>query len=445
MSGRGKNLVSGFHKRLRLHLSFHNENTFPFVMEGLLASLVLYLTNPFYQLFATAMGASDFGVGMINALPALFALFILIPAAARVDGMAGKKPFVLQMILWCGALLPICALAPFLGKAGPWVFIVGIAVWNIPYICYTASWQSYFSDLFAPRERNMPYAWRMAATNGAAMVVVLIGGVILTYACKTGQQKIWAYQAFFLTAGVLSAFQWRLMKKTRQPAAPRREKSGTKPLQAFKMAVRALSRNKAYGIFSLTLFIFYFSWQMGWPLFFIYLIKHAGYSELTKCALDAVSFVALTFSSAVWGRMMAKKDVRILIVLGIFGCAVLPAWTVSATGMLSLAVSYAFGGLMQPAFQMGLFHRMLELVPEENRTLNIGIYNSVIQISGFIAPLCGVAISNAVGVVKAMYLDSCARFFVGVLFLIIFLWTRKREMGRNGHEVCAGTNEGVGG
>ena len=442
MNKRGRNPLSDLHKRIALHLSFHNENTFPFVMEGLMASIVLYLTNPFYQLFATAMGASDFGVGMINALPALFALFILIPAAARVDGMSEKKPFVLKMIVWCGVLLPACALAPFLGKAGPWVFIVGIAIWNIPYICYTASWQSYFSDLFAPRERNMPYAWRMAATNGAAMVVVLIGGVILTYACKTGQQKIVAYQAFFLLAGIMSIFQWQLMKKTRQLTPSQGDKAGIKYIQAFIKAIKSLRNNKAYASFSLTLFIFYFSWQMGWPLFFIYLIRYSGHTELTKLMLDALSFVVLAFSSAMWGRMMAKKDVRKLIVIGIFGCAIGPFWTASSAGLLSLAASYAFGGLMQPAFQMGLFHRMLDLVPEDNRTLNIGIYNSVIQVSGFIAPLCGVAISNALGVVKAMYLVSLARFSAGVLFLIIYLYTRKREKGRVGHETCNGSNEG---
>ena len=68
-------------------------------------------------------------------------------------------------LAWPGVILPLVALSPFLGDRGYWFFIIGISVWNAPYLCYTVSWQSYFSDLYPPTNRALPYSRRQMVYN----------------------------------------------------------------------------------------------------------------------------------------------------------------------------------------------------------------------------------------------------------------------------------------
>jgi len=76
---------------------------------------------------------------------------------------------------------------------------------------------------------------------------------------------------------------------------------------------------------------------------------------------------------------------------------------------------------------LGLFNDMLENLPEENKSLYIGIYNLVMQISNFVAPLCGVALYTRIGTVATMRLSSCLRLVAAGLFAIRFVLGRKQK------------------
>ena len=162
--------------------------------EAAFASLVVQLTSPFYQLFAQEMGATDTAIGYISSLPAFCALFVLLPVSARIDYQKDKKKFLNLMILVCGAALPLVALAPFLGAYGYWFFIVGVGIWNAPYICYTIAWQGYFSDLFPPDRRSIPYARRMDLENHDLLCQVLptaVGDVFLSQENRPKAMDFW--------------------------------------------------------------------------------------------------------------------------------------------------------------------------------------------------------------------------------------------------------------
>ncbi len=426
------NIFKEIRRTLKVHLAFEENNTLLIMAEAAFASMVLQLTNPFYQLFAKAMGADDVAIGLISSLPSFCSLFVLLPASLYIDRVPDKKKFLCTMITVCGLILPIVALSPFLGDRGYWFFIIGISLWNIPYICYTISWQSYFSDLFPPSKRALPYSRRMMMTNMIPAFTIMACGVIISYVCKTTADKIFSYQMFFTLAFVASIFQRWSIQKTQCPppaAASAPVASGNFASVLFKdllKAVKALKDNKRFLVFLVLLFIFYFSWQMAWPLFFLYLINHIGYNEFMKCALDVSGLLAFAITSTWWGRRIQKKGPGEPTLWGLLICATCPAWIAFGSNFWFILANYVISGMTAPGFQLGLFNDMLENLPEENKTLNIGIYNMVIQISNFVAPLVGVALSRSIGIVTTMNIASCARLFALALFAIRFFVLKKK-------------------
>jgi len=295
---------------MRLRRISTDYNTRRIMSEAAFASLVLQLTSPFYQLFAQEMGATDTAIGYISSLPALCALFVLLPVSARIDYQRDKKKFLSLMILLCGAALPLIAAAPFLGPRGYWFFIAGVGLWNVPYICYTIAWQSYFSDLFPPDRRSIPYARRMMVNSLVPTFTSLLCGVTLTYICQTHVQKILAYQIFYSLAFLASLLQWRAIKKTTCPEIPVQSAPRTGFFSTFAQVPRELKKNKKYAGFLALLFLFYFSWQMAWPLFYLYLINYSGFSELQKCVLDVVSYLSFAVTATAWGPTLPRQSPR---------------------------------------------------------------------------------------------------------------------------------------
>lgn len=420
-------LLNQMRRSAKAHLAFEERNTLMIMAEALFAGIVLQLTNPFYQLFASAMGANDVAIGLISSLPSFCALFILLPASMYIDRVKDKKKFLGSVITICGAVLPVIAMAPFLGSHGYWFFIIGISLWNIPYICYTVSWQSYFSDLYLPSHRAVPYARRQMMTNAVPIVTLMAGGLILSYICRTQDQKILAYQSFFAVAFIASIFQRKAIDKTCCPERASASPGGKFSPKDFIVAIKQLKNHPQFCIFLGLLFIFYFSWQMAWPMFFLYLIKYVGFNEATKSIFDVLSYLALTMMSTWWGRRIDKFGPRGSTVLGMIACATSPFLTAVTKNFWVIMAGYIFSGGTSPGFQLGLFNDMLDNLPEENKSLYIGIYNMVMQISNFVAPLFGVALYTRIGVVHTMFTSSVCRLFAASLFAVRYFLLKKKN------------------
>lgn len=423
-------LIAQMKHSLRTHMAFDEENTLLLMAEAVFAGIVLQITNPYYQFFAAAMGADEVAISLISSLPSFCALFVLLPSSLMIDRVRDKKKFLMTVISVCGVILPLVALSPFLGDRGYWFFIIGISVWNAPYICYTVAWQSYFSDLYPPARRALPYSRRQMVYNAVPVFTMMLGGLVLSYLCTTPAMKIRAYQVFYFMAFGASVLQRKAIRHTHCPPAAETGAAGSAGgggsiLREFAGAIRNLRRHPRFCLFLLLLFCFYFAWQMAWPMFFIYLVSETGFNEIAKSVLDVASYLALTLTSTWWGRRIDKYGPRGSTVLGMLGAAAVPAWTVCTGNYWVILVSYIFSGATAPGFQLGLFNDMLDNLPDENKSLYIGIYNLVMQISNFVAPLCGTALYSMIGSVRTMYLSSTLRLCAAGFFALRFFLMRR--------------------
>lgn len=392
------------------------------VTEGALWAFVVQLTSPFYQLFVRQMGGGDLAVSLVSSLPALFALITLLPFSAYIDTLPRKKPFVAKTIGIYALMLPLMALSPLLGFLKVPAFILLIALFNIPLLAYTVSWQSFFTDILDERSRIMPHAKREMMRNYIQGIASVLGGFVLSYVCVTANDKIHTYQALFLLAFLFALLQRQVLLKTDDSHVPDKEaKKRPGVLSIFKMFGTELIKNRQFSRFLGLLFVFNTAAYMGSSLFFLYVVNVVGANEFLKNTLDFVGVMLCGFTATAWGKYIRRFGAKNAGIIGCFAGAASPILLVLWNSVPGLWINYVLSGLFSPPLNLGMFNDMLESVPEENMTFNIGMYNTVLQTAMFIGPILGVAVYRMTTIELALILSGVLRAIGGVLFLIRYM------------------------
>lgn len=386
--------------------------------EGAFAAIVFNLTNPFFSMFAKRLGAGDFHIGLISSLPAFAAIFALIPGALIVDSFKYKRKAVELFILLTAITFPLAAASPFMGSLKVAFYIAMISLLNWPFSIYNISWQSFFSDIFAANKRNKVYAARTRAYTFFGMVVTLAAGLIMSFLPKTDGQRVLYYQGFYMLAFSLSIYQIYLLRQVKENSSIPSTAANDPPLRVLKESFGLMLKDRGFMIFILTAFIFHVSWQMAWPLFFIYEVDFLHANEAWLSLINVSSALANVVTYSYWNKVIEKRGAAIVLVIGAIGLALNPVSIVNLKSLMGVVIYSAVFGLTFPAFQLGLFECMLQAVPEKNKTLNIAFYTTMLNISGFIAPLLGVLLYKATSIHFAMTFAGFFRFAGAMLFYI---------------------------
>jgi len=394
--------------------------------EGLAAAVVANLATAFASMFAVRMGATDFQIGLLNSLPPVFGLMVLIPGALATDRMQNKRRMVEISILALAFCYLAVGLTPFLGEARIWAMVALFALSNAPLALYSTSWQAYFSDVVAPDLRNSYYARRTKLTFLTGAVVVLATGLLLAYLPRTDGDRIHLYQLFFAIAFVVSFLQIQLIRKVRGGDS---RAVGTAGLHRFGTAMRGLLRSRPFLAFAALSLLFYVSWQMAWPLFFLTQVRYLGADEAWMSWLAVLTSLLNMSTTGYWSRFVDRHGIRPTLVIGILGVASTPfiylasMYLPSGIALPGLFAMTTLIGLTFPAFQLALFQCLLEVVGEEDKTLRIAIFSSMTLVSNILAPLFGVWMYTTLGadreaMAMTMGLSTLLRLVAAAAFAI---------------------------
>jgi MFS family permease len=402
-------------------------NTRLFTLEGAICAVILNLANPFFSMFAKRLGAGDYEIGLLSSLPALIGIFALIPGALLVDRQRDKKGIVALLILLFGIMYPLAAVTPYLGGIRVYVFILLIALMNWPFSVFNISWQSFFSDVLSGNSRSTAYAKRSSSSTLFGITTGLLAGIILAYIPRTDAQRIFIYQIFFTVSFALALLQrWYLSKidgYTLREALPL---TGNY-LTALKTSLRGLAANRQFRFFTLISFVFHAAWQMAWPLFFIFQVDHLHANEAWLSYINVASGITGVATFAFWGRVINRKGAKWVVIIGALGLSINPIIIVNLKTLFWVLLANTLVGLTFSAFQLALFENLLEVVPQENKTLNFAIYTTFISISSFFAPMIGVWIYTMTDIHFAMTLAGILRLSATGLFVLRYVKSIKEQ------------------
>ena len=264
-------------RKLKSNFEWNNFNIN--IYNGVAVSIAANLVNPYYAKFIERLGANDYHMAYLNSLPAFISLFALIPGAIFIDSFGNKLRSTTWFMLAHKVFFLLIAFVPFVsGVSKPWLFVILIALMNLPGAIYSMGYQSSIGDIFSPSERGRAMGQRNKYSDIFRLGITFLSGVLLSFP-KTDTEVILLYQIFFVLSFILGLFEVYTFSRFDAPIKTNVISSSqrlSKILTAFRESFKFAFSDRTFVKFLIASLLFYFGWQLGWPLFNIYTINKLG-------------------------------------------------------------------------------------------------------------------------------------------------------------------------
>ena len=403
-----------------------------FALEGMLITVVNNLVGNNNNIFATRLGASDLQLSLLTTIPQLVGLMVLIPGGILTDRLKNKRSMVMVSLLLLTVFYALIGCVPMLQSNRFTAFLILFAASVGPMTIYNVSWQAYFSDMVSTKEQNHIITYRTALTFVIGIIIPLVSGSLLA-AANTNDGKIRLHQIYFWIGAVLLLLQVMVLKQIK--GTPVSSSAGRQNDQLKGVIAELLHNKKFLGFVSVAIF-FYVTWHVDWTLYFIgqvnYLKLNEAWLSYVNIGNAVVQFITIGF----WSRLNNKFGVRFGIIFGNIGLALCPICMIVATslplpqGQVAFLIMNTLANITLAAVNLNMVQCLLQVVPENNKTLYISIYTVLVTLSNAFMPLIGVLIYTKLGA----DLNALQLVFWGIfVFRVIstgrwfFRWWRLRK------------------
>ena len=425
--------------RFALSESDINHNIKCNTRNGIFAVIALNLVTPFIGILAKTMGADAYEIALLSSLPALMSVISMIPGGIMVDRFQEKKKITGFFIIFTRMFFLFLAITPSLPPTWRvFALILTYGLMNFPGGISNVAWQSFIATAIPAKERAQAFAYRNKITSICGMVVTLLAGQILRlYNRSQGFEllKKWTgidissevslYQIFFIFAfgfAILEVYYHMQMKEPKADVAD--EKNLIKKMNIFTNIKRVFGY-KPFVLFGVCSLLFHFGWQMGWPLFTIYQIDYLGAGGTWISYLSVTGGLAAFITYPLWSKIATKKGNNYTVIIASSAIAMSPfLYAISWNLYVLLTVNF-FMGAAVAGISLVLFNSLLEVVPDEDRTLYIAIYSTIISISAMFAPMVGAHMYKTFNIYIALCLAGGFRLFGSFSFLLRYKYLSK--------------------
>lgn len=408
--------------RSRVEQLFDDRNVGINISNGIALAIATNLVNPYYAKFAERLGANDYQIAYLNSLPAFVSLFALIPGAIFIDVFGNKLKTTTWFMLAHKIFFLLIAFLPLIdGVSKPWLFIILIALMNLPGAIYTMGYQSSIGDIFSPSERGLAMSLRNKYADLFRLGITLLSGVMLSLP-KSDVQIILLYQIFFFVSFIFGIWEVTSFAKftTKAPLEGRDTGDALKKTwSAIKVSLRFTLTDKTFKLFMVASLIFHFGWQMGWPLFNIYTISKLGANEMWLSAISIASGLASILTATHWAKFADKRGNPLAAFIATFGMSITPILYVLSESLTMLVLFNLLIGFSITGTTLVLFNLLLEATPTKNRTTIIAFYNTLIAVSATIAPVIGVWIMEQTSLDTSLIITGGLRFLGCLAFFFM--------------------------
>ena len=362
------------------------------VKDGLASQAMSTLTGGAFLVdFALLLGASNFFIGVLAAIPALTQL-IQIPATFLVEKTRRRKLIVAIGAFISRIFLLLFALIPFLFSPSRRIMALSLVILfhSACNSVVSCSWSSWMRD-FIPENILGSLSRRMALSYSLGAVLSLAGAFYLDFWKRSFSDPLTGYSFLFLGGVIAGFFSFYYLTLPPEPRLEGEEK-------AIGFAQLFLSPFKDQNFRNLLFFSgsWHFAYNLATPFFTVYLLRRLEYNMITVVILSTISQVMSILFFRWWGSIadhFSNKSVLLvsspifLVSLFLWTFTTLPekhAFTLPLLIIIHILLGISTAGILLATGNMGM-----KLAPRGQATPYLATYNLVNSLSLGIAPLLG--------------------------------------------------------
>lgn len=386
-------------------------NVKTFIVFGVLYELMNALVNPFAVKFLQRVGGGAVDISLYNSMKGLVMIVAVLPGVFLINRVLDKRRITAWLVLFMGLFALMLSAVPLFDSALQPLLFIGIsALIMIPQSVYNASYQSFTGELF-PQRRAQVIAKRSRYTIIFTTTITLFTGFLFRYVPQNNADFIRLYQILFALAFIVAGLGFMVFLKFRHTPKPNREHLH------FKGSFKAVLKHKGYVHFVIASTAFHFGWQMGWPLFSVYMIETLGADELWLAIISVGASTAMFFGLRYWPLVIERLGNMRTTTICTLGMALTPVLYAVSPNLYILAVVSTITGIFTSGTITVLFADMLEVTPSDNRIIYVGYYNTMTNITLAISPFVGLFFLSNFNIYVALIVTALTRLLGSAAFL----------------------------
>ena len=362
------------------------------IKDGLAAEAMSTFTGgTFLVAMALQMGASNFQIGLLAALPTLTNVFQLL-AIWLVQRYNNRRAISVLSNLFARFPLFIIGLLPFLFTAGTSIQVLIFLLFFHYFFGSVAgaSWNSWMKDLVPEKKLGAYFSHRSRLTQTLNVILSLAIALALDYVkIHAPEKELMAYACMFLGGGALGLLGTYILSKAPEPKAH----------LAKENLVRLFNKPlKDHNFRNLLIFnsFWAFALNLATPFFTVYMMKTLEFSLSYIIAFGILSQVAGIFAIQLWGKNSDQYSNKTIIrIAAPIYIACIISWSfVSLPSsqmlmVLLIAVINILTGISSSGINLAISNIGIKLAPKEEAIVYLSAKNMIVAFVSALGPLLG--------------------------------------------------------
>lgn len=399
--------------------------------------------GPFLPAFALALGAGNYEIGLLVTI-AFLSQLMQLPGLYLARKISSRRGTVLitagiSRILWIWIILiPVLFLDRGVTFLMQWLFLAAM----IGALAGPA-WNSLLRDIVPEKQMGTVFARRMFLGNGAALLVLILGGFFVDYwSSVSPDTPHHAYSILFLIGLLLGLAGLVLVARI-----PELRRVDENQENLIKTLIKPL---KDHNFRAVVIFIgiWSFAVNLAAPFFIVYMLTRIGLPLKTVTMLFVVSQVTNMVFLRIWGKLGDRFSHKSVLSVSapLFLLAIL-GWTFTTMPeryvltMPILVLIHMLSGMSLSGISLATMNLALKMSPKGAAHSYMTVYGVIASCASALAPILGGTFADFFAArrfsislnwndpardVAVHAFNLAALDFLFVLAFIVGLWALKR-------------------
>ncbi len=395
-------------------------------IDGFFASIMSGFTLNYVTPFGLALGAKNFQIGLLNALPQLFGSILQLNSTKIVEYSKSRLKVITTFVYLHGLTFVLTfSVLFFQADFRIYWFILLTILANTFTSIAAAPWWSLMSDTVESDRYGQYFAWRGKVLGFVSLASSFIAGYFL-YLVK---DKLLGFVILFSFAGIMRLISGYFISKMADlPLVIKPDKKFT----YFNFVKRFKESNFVKYVFFVSLYNF--SVFISSPFFNVYMLKELNFSYLQYTIITVSTALSGLLLLPFWGKTADKLgNVKVVKLCGFLICFVPILW-LGSKNFFYLILINAFAGYVWAGFNLAVVNFIFDVSSQEVRTRCVAYFNFTNGIFIFLGTLISgwlatnlPALINGSKLLTLFLLSGVLRLFIVLYFKDKFHEVRKVE------------------
>ena len=345
----------------------------------------------FLVAMAIHMGASNFQLGVLAALPTFSSIFQLV-SVWLVRRYNNRRAIAIVFNFLARFPLFVIGLLPFFFSTSTSVYVLIFFLFFHYYFGSVAgaAWNSWMRDLVPTNQLGTYFSHRSRLTQSLNVVLSLGIAFCLDYIkAHFPEQEMNAYSIMFVIGAAFGMIGILMLVKTPEP------KAALVNDNMFKLLLKPL-QDKNFRTLLVFNSFWAFSLNLATPFFSVYMMKTLGVKLSYIIVLGIICQISSILAIRMWGRYADRYSNKTVVnicaplyILCILSWAFIGLATTTTGVLVFLVLINIFSGISTAGINLSIGNLGMKLAPRNEAIVYLSVKNMTVAFFSAIAPLIG--------------------------------------------------------